>query len=88
MNRKEKQMKDFSLLRTKGLNIQEAAKIVGVSRQTGGEWEKPRKKLLKRISETESYYDKRIAAGAGTDELVKLGDLISKLHALKLKVMI
>lgn len=78
-NISESRRKEYEALRESGMSVQEAAEALGISRQTGSRYEKNRKNFVDRISATEKYYDERLAAGATTDELVKIADILSKL---------
>lgn len=73
--------KKYETLRNDGLSVQDAAKVLRVTRQTCSQYEKKRRDFLKRIAATEKYYDERLAAGAGTDELVKVVDMLNKLRS-------
>ena len=75
----ESRRKEYEALRDSGMSAQDAAEVLGVSRQTGSRYEKIYRDFINRISATEKYYDERLAAGATTDELVKIADILSKL---------
>lgn len=77
----EFRQKKYEALRNDGFSVQDASKVIGVSRVTGSQYEKKRRDFLKRISATEKYYDERLAAGAVTDELVKIVDMLNKLRS-------
>lgn len=80
-NTVEFRQKRYEALRNDGLSVQDAAEQLGVTRQTCGRYERKYKDFLKRIAATERYYDERLAAGASTDELVKVVDMLNKLRS-------
>ncbi|WP_291600847.1 helix-turn-helix transcriptional regulator [Bacteroides sp.] len=80
-NTVEFRQKRYEALRNDGLSVQDAAEQLGVTRQACSRYERKYKDFLKRIAATERYYDERLAAGAGTDELVKVVDMLNKLRS-------
>ena len=90
MKRVEQRFKDYAALREKGYLIQDAAKELGVSRQTAGRYEKRIKLKAEHydriIERTKELYTARASAeNVAIGELAQLADTLTKLISCREK---